>query len=65
MQIHQFLIYDQVTLYSANTNAIKENGEALLLAIKEIDLEVNAEETECMFMLINSMYDKTQHQCIQ
>jgi len=55
MEIHQFQIYDKVTLYSANTNAIKENREALLLAIKVTGLEVNAEETECMFMFINSM----------
>jgi hypothetical protein len=55
MEIYQFLIYDKVTLCSANTNAIKEKREALLLAIKEIGLEVNAEETECTFMFINSM----------
>jgi len=55
MEIYQFLTYDKVTLYSVNTNAIKEKTEALLLAIKETGLEVNAEETECMFTFINSM----------
>jgi hypothetical protein len=48
-------MYDEVTLYSANTNAIKENREALLLAIRVTGLEVNAEKTECIFMFINSM----------
>jgi hypothetical protein len=39
-----------VNLLNKNINIIKKSTEALLDANKEVGLEVNAEETECMFM---------------
>jgi len=49
----------QLMVYAANINifggggsvhTVKENGEALLVASKEIGLEVNADKTKCLVM---------------
>jgi hypothetical protein len=49
---HQLLVYtDDVNLLGESIDAIKENREALLVASKEIGLEVNAEKTKYMFTM--------------
>jgi hypothetical protein len=49
--IHQRLFYaDDVNVLGRSVHALKENTQALLVANKEIGLEVNAEKTEYMVM---------------
>jgi hypothetical protein len=49
--IHQLLVYvDDVNLLGDNIDAIKKNMEALIYAIKEIDLELNTEKTKYMLL---------------
>jgi hypothetical protein len=44
---HQLLVYaDGVIILSGSVHAIKKNTEALVIASKEIGLEVNAEKTK-------------------
>jgi hypothetical protein len=48
---HQLLVYvDDVNLLDDSINAIKENTETLLVASRDIDLEINAEKTKYMIM---------------
>jgi len=39
---------DEVNMLGGSVHTIKENAEALLVAIKEIGLEVNADKTKYM-----------------
>jgi hypothetical protein len=48
---HQLVVYaDDVNILGGSMHAIRKNTEALLIAGKEICLEVNAEKTEYMVM---------------
>jgi hypothetical protein len=48
---HQLLVYaDDVNILGGSVHAIKKNTETLLVANKEIGLEVNAEKTKYMTM---------------
>jgi hypothetical protein len=48
---HQLLAYaDDVNILWGSTHTVKENAEALLVATKEIGLEVNADITKYMIM---------------
>ena len=46
---HQLLAYaDDVNILGGSTHTVKENEEALLVATKEIGLEVNADKSKYM-----------------
>jgi hypothetical protein len=48
---HQLLVYaDDVNILGGSVHAIEKNTEALVVASKEIGLEVNAETTTCLVM---------------
>ena len=48
---HQLLVYaDDVNILRGSVRTVKENAEALLVATKEIGLEVNADKTKYMIM---------------
>ena len=48
---HQILVYaDDVNILGGSVHTIKENSEALIVASKEIVLEVNADKTKYMVM---------------
>jgi len=50
-RIHQLLIYsDDVKILGGSVHTVKENVEALVVASKEIGVEVNADETKHMVM---------------
>ena len=43
---HQFLVYaDDDSILGGSVRTVKENAEALVVAISEIGLEVNADKT--------------------
>jgi hypothetical protein len=49
--MYQLLAYaDDVNILGGSVHNVKENAEALLVAAKEIGLEVNADKTKCMVM---------------
>jgi hypothetical protein len=48
---HQLLVYtDDVNMLDGSVHTTKENAEALLVASKEIGLEVNADKSEYMVL---------------
>ena len=48
---HQLLVYaDDVNISGGSVHTVKENVEALVVASKEIELEVNADKTKYMVM---------------
>jgi len=48
---HQRLAYaDDVNILGRSVHTVKENAEALVVATKEIGLEVNASKTKYMIM---------------
>jgi hypothetical protein len=48
---HQMLAYaDDVNVLGGSVHTVKENSEALVVAIKEIGLEINADKTKYMVM---------------
>jgi hypothetical protein len=48
---HQLLVYgDDVNILGRGIHSIKKNAEDLVIACKEIGLEVNAEKTKYMVM---------------
>jgi hypothetical protein len=53
---HQLLAYaDDVNLLGGSVHTIKENAETLVVATKEIGLEVNADKTKYMVVSRNEM----------
>jgi sorting nexin-29 len=51
---HQLLVYaDDVNILGGSVHSIKKNAEDLIIASKEIGLEVNAEKTKYMVMSRN------------
>ena len=48
---HQLLVYtDYVNILGGNVQIVKENAESLVVAGKEIGLQVNADKTKYMVM---------------
>ena len=48
---HQLLVYaNDVNILGGSVRTVKENAEALIVASKEIGLEVNADKTKYMVM---------------
>jgi hypothetical protein len=48
---HQLLVYaDDVNIVGGSVHTIKENAEALVVANKEIGLEINVDKTKYMVM---------------
>jgi hypothetical protein len=50
---HQFLVYADDDILSGSIHTIKKNAEDLVIASKEIGLEVNAEKPKYMVMSRN------------
>jgi hypothetical protein len=51
---HQLLLYaDDVNILGGSVHSIKKNAQDLVIASKEIGLEVNAEKTKYMVMSRN------------
>jgi len=49
--IHELLVYaDDVYVLGGSVRTVKENAEALVVASKEIALEVNADKTKYMLI---------------
>jgi len=47
---HQLLVYADVNILGGSVHAMKENAETLIVASKEIGLEVNADKTKYTVM---------------
>jgi hypothetical protein len=61
---HQLLVYaDNVNLLADNIDTIKKNTETLIIASKEIGLEVNGEKTK--YMLLSHHQNAGQNQGIR
>jgi hypothetical protein len=51
---HQLLVYaDDVNILGGSVHTVKENTEALVVASKEIELEVNADKNKYMVMSLD------------
>jgi hypothetical protein len=51
---HQLLVYaDYITLLADSINTIKDNTEILLVASRNVDLEINADKTKYMIMSLH------------
>jgi len=51
---HQLLAYDDdVNMLGGSVHTVKENAEALVMATKEIGLEINADKTKYMVMYLD------------
>ena len=49
--MHQLVVYpDDVNILGGSIHSVQENAETLVIARKEIGLEVNADKTEYMIM---------------
>jgi hypothetical protein len=56
---HQLLAYaDDVNLLGDNIDTVKKNTETLIDAIKEVDLEINAEKTKYMLLSCHQNVDQ-------
>jgi hypothetical protein len=56
---HQLLVYaDDVNILGGSMHTARKNTEALVLASKEVGLEVNSEKTTYMVMSQDQMQDK-------
>ena len=54
---HQLLAYaDDVNILGGSTHTVKENAEDLLVATKEIGLEVNADKTKYMVTWVDPKF---------
>jgi len=47
---HQLLVYADVNILGGSVHTVNENAEALIVASKEIGLEINADKTKYMVM---------------
>jgi len=57
----QLLAYaDDVNILGGSVHTVKENAEALVVATKEIGLEVNADETKYMIMSRDQNAERSQ-----
>ena len=57
---HQVLAYaDDVNVLGGSVQKVKENAEALVVATKEIGLEVNADKTKYMILEIRTQDEVT------
>jgi hypothetical protein len=58
---HQLLAYaDDVNIVGGSVHTVKENAKALVVAVKEIGLEVNADKTKYMVMSRDQNAGRTQ-----
>jgi len=56
---HQLLLYaDDVNILGGSVHTVKENAKALIVASKEIGLEVNADKLSTWSCLKNRMQDE-------
>ena len=52
--IHELQVYaDDVNILGGSVHTVKENAEALIMASKETGLEVNADKTKYMYMVMS------------
>ena len=59
---HQFLVYaDDVNIFGGIVHTIKENIEALIVASKEIGLEVSADKTKYVVMSRDQNAGRSHH----
>ena len=60
--IHQLLVYaDDVNILGGSVLTVKKNAEALIVASKEIGLEVNADKTKYMIMFRDQSAGRSQN----
>ena len=61
---HQILAYvDDVNILGGSIHTVKENAEALVVANKEIGLEVNADKTKYMVIWRTDCRTKSHYEC--
>jgi hypothetical protein len=57
---HQLLAYaDDVNILGGSVHTVKENSEALVVATKEIGLEVNADKTKYIIISRNQNFERS------
>ena len=60
---HQLVVYvDDVNILGGSVHTVKENAEALVVASKEIGLEVNADKTKYIVVLRSECRTKLQYE---